>query len=614
MSEQRTDRHRPPTFRYWGRIGLLLWRLSPWKVVGLAVATLSVSVVPALQLALTASAVQTVADAVAAQDVDAAFDRILFIGLSLVGLSVLSHLGGTWQQYLDAVLRLELTTAIGELVMHKGTRMDLQDYEDAESYDRLQRAFQESSGSRVHQLFADTLEFIREVITILSVAAVLFSWNPWIALLLLLSPIPSGLAQMRYGRRMFEIEYDRAADRRRMLYFQFLTTTDRSFKEVRLFGLGPYFIERYRAMVRGFLKIDRGINRRQSLSLGGFGLISVLVASAAIVLAMFATAASGRIGELAGYLQAVAVVQVSAHTMLIGVAMLFQNTLFVNNLFELFDMPEKRMASGDRRFPSRLARGIEFRDVSFVYPGTDRRVLDGVSFVLPAGRCVALVGQNGAGKTTLVKLLTRLYEPTSGQILVDDIPIEQYDLDDLRSKMGVIFQDYIQYEMSVRNNIGFGRVEDIDDDDRVRTAARASGAAQVVEGLDGGYDAVLGRHFEDGNQLSGGQWQKVALARAFMRSAPVVVLDEPTSSIDAKAEAEIFGRLRDIAGNATSLLIAHRFSTVRIADKILVIEDGRLIEEGTHAELLRAEGHYAYLFNLQAAGYLPDPHPAPDMV
>jgi ATP-binding cassette subfamily B protein len=210
--------------------------------------------------------------------------------------------------------------------------------------------------------------------------------------------------------------------------------------------------------------------------------------------------------------------------------------------------------------------------------------------------------------------LTRLYEPTSGQILVDDIPIEQYDLDDLRSKRGVIFQDYIQYEMSVRNNIGFGRVEDIDDDDRVRTAARASGAAQVVEGLDGGYDAVLGRHFEDGNQLSGGQWQKVALARAFMRSAPVVVLDEPTSSIDAKAETEIFGRLRDIAGNATSLLIAHRFSTVRIADKILVIEDGRLIEEGTHAELLRAEGHYAYLFNLQAAGYLPDPHPAPDMV
>lgn len=614
MSEQRTDRHRPPTFRYWGRIGLLLWRLSPWKVVGLAVATLSVSVVPALQLALTASAVQTVADAVAAQNVVTAFDRILLIGLSLVGLSVLSHLGGTWQQYLDAVLRLELTTAIGELVMRKGTRMDLQDFEDAESYDRLQRAFQESSGSRVHQLFADTLEFIREVITILSVAAVLFSWNPWIALLLLLSPIPSGLAQMRYGRRMFEIEYDRAADRRRMLYFQFLTTTDRSFKEVRLFGLGPYFIERYRAMVRGFLKIDRGINRRQSLSLGGFGLISVLAASAAIVLAMFATAASGRIGELAGYLQAVAVVQVSAHTMLIGVAMLFQNTLFVNNLFELFDMPEKRMASGDRRFPSRLARGIEFRDVSFVYPGTDRRVLDRVSFVLPAGRCVALVGQNGAGKTTLVKLLTRLYEPTSGQILVDDVPIEQYDLGDLRSKMGVIFQDYIQYEMSVRNNIGFGRVEDIDDDDRVRTAARASGAAQVVEGLDGGYDAVLGRHFEDGNQLSGGQWQKVALARAFMRSAPVVVLDEPTSSIDAKAETEIFGRLRDIAGNATSLLIAHRFSTVRIADKILVIEDGRLIEEGTHAELLRAKGHYAYLFNLQAAGYLPDPHPAPDMV
>lgn len=593
-------------FRYWGRIGLLLWRLSPWKVVGLAVATLSVSLVPALQLALTATAVQTVAGSIAAGGVDAAFDRILVIGLAMIGVSIVSHLGGTWQQYLDAVLRLELTTAIGELVMRKGTRMDMQDYEDAESYDRLQRAFQESSGSRVHQLFADTLEFVRELVTILSVAAVLFSWSPWIAILVLLSPVPSAIAQMRYGRTMFEIEYGRAADRRRLLYFQFLTTTDRSFKEVRLFGLGPYFVERYRAMVRTFLEVDRGVNRRQSLSLGGFGLISVLTASGAIVLAMFVTAGTGRIGELAGYLQAVAVVQTSAHTMLLGVAMLFQNTLFVNNLFELFDMPEKRIPSGERSVPAPLEAGIEFRDVTFVYPGTDKRVLDRVSFVIPAGTCVALVGQNGAGKTTLVKLLTRLYEPTSGQILIDGVPIQEFDLDDLRRKMGVIFQDYIQYEMSVRDNIGFGSVEALGDDARIRAAARASGAAPVVEGLDGGYDALLGRHFEDGNQLSGGQWQKVALARAFMRSAPVVVLDEPTSSIDAEAEAEIFARLRDIAGSATCLLIAHRFSTVRIADKILVIEDGRLIEEGTHAELLRREGQYAYLFRLQAAGYLPE--------
>ncbi|MGO1052941.1 ABC transporter ATP-binding protein [Crossiella sp. CA198] len=591
----------------WLRIAAMLWRLSPVRVSALILVTIAVSVVPAVQLQLTASAVQSVADAVAAGTTDGFTGQVLVVGLLIVGVSVAAHLFGVWHQYLDAVLRLHLATAVGEQVMRKGTRMDLQDYENPESYDKLQRAFQESSGSNIHQLFADTLNFARELITIVSVSAVLFSWHPWIALLILLAPIPSALAQMWYGKKMYEIEYDRAADRRRLLYFQFLTTTDHTFKEVRLFQLGDFFIGRYRELVQRFLKVDRSLNRRQSLAFGLLGLISVLAAGAALIYAMLTTMRTGEIGQLAGYLQAIGVVQGSGHALLVGLAMLFQNKLFVSNLFELFDLPERQIRGGQRKFPARLSTGIEFREVSFTYPGTTEQVLDRVSFTLPAGNCVALVGQNGAGKTTLVKLLTRLYEPTGGEILIDGVPIQEYDLTDLRRNLGVIFQDYIRYELSVRHNIGFGAVEHLDDTSRVRAAAEASGAESIVDTLPDGYDAMLGRHFEHGSQLSGGQWQKVALARAFMRGAPVVVLDEPTASIDAEAEAEIFGRFRTIASTSTSLLVAHRFSTVRIADRIIVIEGGRLIEQGTHAELMRRDGHYAYLFNLQAAGYQPEP-------
>ncbi|WP_086789206.1 ABC transporter ATP-binding protein, partial [Crossiella equi] len=513
----------------WLRIAKLLWDLSPLRVCALIVVTVGVSVVPAVQLQLTASAVQAVGDAVASGDASAMAGPVMTIGLLILAVSVAAHLCAVGSQYLDSVLRLHLSTAVGEQVMRKGTRMDLQDYEDADSYDKLQRAFQESNGSHIHQLFTDTLSFARELITIVSVSAVLFSWNAWIAVLILAAPVPSALAQMWYGKKMYEIEYGRAADRRRLLYLQYLTTTDHSFKEVRLFGLGEHFIGQYQRQVRAFLKVDRSLTRRQSVAFALLGMISVVMAGAALVYALFATLDTGRIGELAGYLQAIGVVQTAGHGLLVGLAMLFQNKLFVSNLFELLDLPERQIRSGSRPFPAELRTGIEFRDVSFTYPGTAEPVLDRLSFQLPAGRCVALVGQNGAGKTTLVKLLTRLYEPSSGEILVDGVPIQEYDLDQLRQHLGVIFQDYIKYEMTVRDNIGFGAVEAREDTARIHAAAEASGAASVVAGLGGGYETMLGRHFADGSQLSGGQWQKVALARAFMRSAPVVVLDEPTA-------------------------------------------------------------------------------------
>jgi ATP-binding cassette subfamily B protein len=323
-----------------------------------------------------------------------------------------------------------------------------------------------------------------------------------------------------------------------------------------------------------------------------------------MIYAMIATISIGLIGQFSAFILAVSRVQASSQLLVAAIGKLYKDALFIGNLLEFLDLPESTIASGRRPFPRRLTHGIEFRDVTFIYPGTDRVALDRLTCLLPAGKCVAVVGANGAGKTTLVKLLTRLYEPTSGQILIDGAPIEEYDLADLRRNIGVIFQDFIQYEMTVQENIGFGRVEDLGDRERIRTAAEQSTAAEFLERLPQGYDTMLGRLFEGGHQLSGGQWQKVALARAFVRQAPVVILDEPTAAIDAEAEAEIFGRLREIAYNATALLIAHRFSTVRMADHIIVVDEGRLIEQGSHDELLLAEGTYARLFMLQATGYI----------
>ncbi|TWD18581.1 ATP-binding cassette subfamily B protein [Streptomyces sp. T12] len=586
----------------WLRVSALFWRLSPLRVSAFTVVSVLLALVPAAQIGLVAKAVQGVADAVTG-DPDAG-DAALMAGAALLGVGLTNHVLGTLLQYLDTLLRLELTARIGEWVMRKGTKLDLQQYEDAEIYDKMQRAFQESNGGRVYQVFTQLLDVARELVTLVTVSLVLFSWSPWIALVILLSPVPSVVSYMFFSHKAYEIEYDRAADRRRMYYYQHLTTTDHSYKEIRLFQLGPHLVERYTRLVRTFFDVDRRLARRQSVLGGALGLLSVGASSGAVLWAIHTTTHAGQVGQLAGYLQAVGSIQVSAHGMLLGVAALYKDSLFLGNLFDFFALPERQLKGGTRAFPDTLRKGIEFRDVRFVYPGTGRVVLDGVSFTVPAGECVALVGQNGAGKTTLVKLLTRLYEPTSGQILVDDVPIEEYDLDDLQRHMGVIFQDFIRYELPVRDNIGFGRVEAREDTVRIAEAARSAGADGVVEALPRGYDTTLGRHFEDGHQLSGGQWQKMALSRAFMRRAPVVVLDEPTAAIDAEAEAEIFGRLKDVARGATSLVIAHRFSTIRMADRIVVLENGRVIESGVHQELLSADGVYARLFRLQASGYL----------
>jgi len=585
------------------RVFRLFLLMSKWRITALVLSGIIGATIPAMQVSLTASAVQAVVDAVAGGPLTSSQSvEILSLSGALAGLLLGGYLLSIFDQFLSTVLRLDITRQISEMVMTKSSRMDLQQFEASDTYDILQRASSET-GPRIFDMFLQLVEILRNFITLVTVSAVLFTWNPLIAVLILLAPIPSILANFKYGKMNYDLEYGRAAQRRRQFYYRYLTTNDGPVKEIRLFGLAPHLVGKYNDILRLFFAQDIRLARFQLFVVGGLGILSVAISSGALVYAFFATLATAQVGRLAGYLQAIGTVQTSATGLLLGFAQFYQSALYLGNLFDFFDLPDGVIASGHRPFPKKLKTGIEFRDVHFTYPGTDVIVLAGVSFSLPVNRCVALVGENGSGKTTIVKLLSRLYAPSSGQILIDDIPLEEFDLEDLRRNIGVIFQDFIRYEMPVRENIGFGRIDQMQDNQRLQDAAVESGAASFILGLPEGLDTMLGRHFEKGRQLSIGQWQKVALARAFMRRAPIVVLDEPTASIDAKAEASIFENFREVASKTTSLLIAHRFSTVRIADVILVLEDGAIVERGSHSHLMSERGLYYRLFTLQARGY-----------
>lgn len=585
----------------WLRLFRYVWGVSRGALVVLITSTWIVGVIPGAQIALTA---QVVSDVVRAVSRDNSLDgNVLRSLLLMLGLHGVSHLLGSLNSYVSGLLNLRISTRFGQDVVAKGTRLGLPAFENAESYDKLERAVYESNGGRAFQLLQEFVELLRNAVSLVSLSIALFSWSPLAALLTIISPLPAAGIQWIFARREFDLDFAQTQDQRRAFYLQWLSTQDHAAKEISVFGLGSYLNGRYSRIVHLLMEDQRRLLARREAWAALLGLFGVLLSMGAIVAAVLSSVRVGDVGQLAGFIQAAGYVASASSGLLVGFSAMYQGTLYIGNLFDFLDMPDESISSGSQIFPSRLERGVEFRDVHFSYPGKRDGVLRGVSFTMRAGECTALVGLNGAGKTTLVKLLTRLYEPESGAILVDGVPIQEFDLSSLRAGFGVIFQDFIRYELSLRENVGFGRVEVMDDELETNRAAELAGLAALVTALPDQWETILGRHFESGEQLSGGQWQKVALARAFISGAPILVLDEPTASIDALAEAELFQTLSRATGDFTSLLIAHRFSTVRMADNIVVLQEGKVVESGNHGELLAADGVYSRLFRVQARGY-----------
>ena len=591
------------------RVLRLVWSTSALLTILLGLLSLLQGFTPAFSVTITALVIDSVVQAIRIHSTS----PIWFpIGLQL-GITLLSSLLSTLSNIVQQLLQEQVSNRVQLNILKKANTLDLAFFENPEFYDKMRQAANQSTYQPV-SMISQTFDLGRTLVTLISMIFLLLHLAWWLAIVALIVPIPAFFSSTRYGWRGYQLMRRQSPERRLMSYFVSLMTTDTYNKEVKLFNLGNFFTGKFWDLATQLYKQDKKLLvSRYLTNFGWTGLTGV--ANGAIYLYVALQAVVGRItlGGLTLYTQTAVQVGQSFQGLLGGISNTYENTLYVNTLFEFLEYQPKIMSppSPQPIDPSLEANGfdIEFRNVSFTYPGKDpetQAALKNVSFRVHAGEAVALVGRNGAGKTTLVKLFTRLYDPDEGEILIGGRNIKEYDLKELREQVGVIFQDYVNYYMTARENIGVGRVDKIEHKELVMSAARKSGASDVIERLPQGYETMLGRWFKDlkdSTQLSGGEWQKIALARAFMRDARILILDEPTSSLDAQAEYEVFKHFRVLTEGKTAIFISHRFSTVRLADRILVLENGSIIENGSHKELIALDGRYAELFNLQAEAY-----------
>ena len=585
------------------RVGKLVWSTSWLLTLSLGILNLLQGFTPAVSVVITKLVIDSV---VLGARIHSARPIFLPVGLQL-GILLFTNVLSTVSNIIQQLLQEKVSNRIQLMILEKANTLDLSFFEDHEFYDKLREAADQSSYKPV-SMISQTFGLLRTIVTLFSMIFLLLQLAWWLAIIALVVPIPSFISSTKYGWIGYQRMRRQSPERRVMMYFNMIMTTDNPNKEIKLFTLGSFFIKRFRELAEKFYKENRSIvTRRYLMNLVWTGLTGVANSAIYLYVALQAVANRISLGSLTLYTQTAIQVGQNFQNLLSGISDTYENNLYVNNVFEFLEY-EPRIVSPKHPRPIIVPEGqrgldIEFRNVSFTYPGKKEAALNNVSFTIKAGEAIALVGRNGAGKTTTVKLLTRLYDPDEGEILINGHNIKEYDLHDLRAQVGVIFQDYMTYYLNVQENIGVGRIAEIADRELVTSAAHKSGANAVIEKLNDGYETMLGKWFKDGTQLSGGEWQKIALARAFMRDAPILVLDEPTSSLDAQAEYDVFSRFRTLTEGKTAIFISHRFSTVRLADRIFVIENGGILESGSHAELMALDGRYAQLFNLQAEAY-----------
>jgi ATP-binding cassette, subfamily B, bacterial len=587
------------------RVLKLVWGVQPTFTVMLAVLYVTQGFVPVVTAWISKLLIDAVVLAIRTGGVRGATTLVVWLVVAQFVIQGVSNLLQTFTNIVQQLLQERLSYSVQLTVMEKANTLDLSFFEDAKFYDQLQQAQREAS-SRPIGMVSQTFGLGRTIITLLSMAVVLIHLAWWVAVLAIVAPIPSFVASMRYGWWGYQLMRRQSPTRREMAYYGDLMTTDKYNKEIKLYTLGDFLIDLYRRISNQFYKETRAIVVPRYMAAFIWGLGSIVVNGAVyLYVALQAVARLISLGELTFYTQAALGLGTSFQGLLNGISSMYENSLYINTLFDFLAYKPAIVSPPDGLVPNGDGLQIEFRHVSFTYPGRGEagQALRDVSFTIHPGEAIALVGRNGAGKTTIVKLLTRLYDPDEGQILVNGRDIKEYDLDALRAKIGVIFQDYVTYFMTASRNIGVGRVETIDDLAGIRVAAGKSGADAVIEHLPNAYDTMLGKWFDQGQQLSGGEWQKIALARAFMRDAQLLILDEPTSSLDPQAEYEVFAHFRELTQGKSAVFISHRFSTVRLANRIIVLGEGRVLEEGTHNELVALGGVYAELFSLQAEAY-----------
>jgi ATP-binding cassette subfamily B protein len=582
----------------------LVWQTNPAATVGLAFLTLAGALLPATQAWVGKLIVDgVVASIQAGHDSDRVRTVFYYLILELI-LFLLSTAFNHSRRLIQQLIQLQLANRIRAEIIRKALTLEMAFFEHPDFYDRLQNARREG-GYKPVELVNDSFQIVQNMITMISFAALMLRFSPWLVVILLATSIPAFIAETRFSEQGFRLLTRRAPETRQINYLARLLTEDSAAKEIKLFNLGEKLLARYVTLFAKFFEEDKTLAVRRAAVGFSLGLIATMGFYGSYAWIVWRTVQGTiSLGDMTLYLAIFRQGQSTFQSILSAVGNIYENNLFMANYFEFLDIkPQMSVAAPAKKLPVSMARGIEFRRVGFRYPDSEEWVLRDVDLSIRPGEKIALVGHNGAGKTTLIKLLSRLYDPTEGVILFDGIDIRDLDPLELRQRIGVIFQDFVRYHLPASENIGFGQIEASDQMDQIIASARKSGAHAMIENLPEGYQTMLGRWFHGGHELSLGQWQRIALARAFMRDAEILVLDEPTASLDAQTEYEIFRHFQELTEGKMAILISHRFSTVRMADRIVVIEGGRIAEIGSHQELLRREGVYAQLFGMQAEGY-----------
>jgi len=574
----------------------MAWRSSP-LIAGSWIAVLTLAALLPVGMAWVGKAI---VDAVVAHAVSRALGWVV-VELLLVASLAAAQRGGNM---LRSLLGVRLGLSVNLEILRKAQTLELRHFQDPEFYDQLTRARREAT-HRPLAVAGELLGLASAIVTLLGFVALLLSFSAGAVVLLLIAAIPAALAELRFSRATFELRNRRATDARMLGYLEYLLASDEHAKEVMMLGLGPTLLGRYEDVSEAIWREERSLALARTLWVVGLAQLGTITFYGCYAfIAVQAAHGELGLGDMTMYVLAFRQGQLSFQSILLALGSLYEHDLYMSNLLSFLAIPVKPQPTMLGPAPERDEQGIRFEGVGFCYPDQRRFALRNINLVIPPGQTLALVGHNGAGKSTFIKLLAGLYEPSEGRIFLDGRDLRSYPREDLRRRLSVAFQDFNQYQLSARENVGFGSPDHVDDEARVAAAVVSGGAAEVIAQLPQGVATQLGRWFHGGVDLSGGQWQRIALARAFMRSeAKILVLDEPTAALDIDAEAEVFERVRALAAGRTLILISHRFANVRTADRVIVLEASGVIEDGTHEELMARAGVYAAMFRKQARGY-----------